>query len=467
MDRPDPPLTLPRNLSRRPEDIAQLAALALGFALLLAPWFGHFDDTDAQLYQVVARKMAARRTWLDPAYLDHLYPRYREHLPFGIWPFAAAIALFGEPAARAVAALFSLATLGGVALAARRLLGAWPAVLATLVLATTDTFFRYGGETRLDPLLVLLANAAAWPILVGPASRRSWFVASGIASLAMLIKGPFGLVPFLAAACARAWADRSLRPMLYGMGGAAAACLPLMGFLLLDDIRWHAGWWDGFFRSQLLSSATGARPDGNKQFWYPLATVAGRFWPGLPFMVLGIGAFRRSRAVASVGVFSAAMLIELCIPGRKVWNHALVAYPGLSILAGAGCLPALEWIRQRGKAVAAAVCAVSLAGIVAAPFIGRLVDGTPCIGSTEFAPALDALGPGEAILVVSQPTSWRTLASLSAERQLEPVPLAKLSAAGEPPAKLAIVETDILSAGTPEGWDELLRARGWVLLQRR
>jgi 4-amino-4-deoxy-L-arabinose transferase-like glycosyltransferase len=455
------------NLLRRPEDVAQVAALALGFALLLAPWFGHFDDTDAQLYQVVARKMAAQRAWLDPAYLDHLYPRFREQLPFGFWPFAAAIALFGEPAARAVAALFSLATLAGVALAARRLIGAWPAVLATFVLATTDTFFRYGGETRLDPLLVLLANAAAWPILVGPASRRSWLVATGIASLAMLVKGPFGLVPFLAAACARAWADRSLRPMLYGMGGAAVACLPLMGFLLLDDIRWHAGWWDGYFRSQLLSSATGARPDGNRQLWYPLATVAGRFWPGLPFMLWGIGVSRRSRAAAVLGIFCAAMLIELCIPGRKVWNHALVAYPGLSLLAGAGSLPALEWIRQRGKSVAAAVCAVSLAGIVAAPRIGRLVDGAPCTGSAEFAPALDALGPGETILVVSQPTSWRTLASLSAERRLEPVPLAMLPAADAASAKLALVEMESLPAGVPEGWRELLRARGWILLQRR
>src|SRR5260370_32689367 len=246
------------------------------------------------------------------------------------------------------------------------------------------------------------------------------------------------------------------------MGGAADACLRLLGFLLFAAIRWHAGGWDGYFRSQLLSSATGARPDGNKQIWYPLATVAGRFWPGLPFMVLGIGASRRSRAAAALGIFCAAMLIELCIPGRKVWNHALVAYPGLSLLAGAGCLLALEWIRQRGRAVAAAICAVSLAGIVAAPRIGRLVDGAPCTGSTEFAGFLDALGPGETVLVVSQPPSWRTLASLSAERRLEPVPLAKLPAAGELPAKLALVETESLPAQAPEGWSELLRARGWV-----
>src|ERR1700674_3993492 len=43
--------------------LAWAAVLVLAAALLVAPWFGHFDDTDAQLYQVVVRKMAQRRSW--------------------------------------------------------------------------------------------------------------------------------------------------------------------------------------------------------------------------------------------------------------------------------------------------------------------------------------------------------------------------------------------------------------------
>ena len=34
------------------------------------------------------------------------------------------------------------------------------------------------------------------------------------------------------------------------------------------------------------------------------------------------------------------MLVELCMPARKVWNHELTAYPGLALLAGAALLPA-------------------------------------------------------------------------------------------------------------------------------
>src|SRR5438309_1094532 len=64
----------------RATSTALAAAVALGAALLVAPWAGHLDDTDAHLYTVVARKLAESRAWLDPAYLDHLYPHFREHL---------------------------------------------------------------------------------------------------------------------------------------------------------------------------------------------------------------------------------------------------------------------------------------------------------------------------------------------------------------------------------------------------
>jgi hypothetical protein len=49
-----------------------------------------------------------------PRCLTHLYPHFREHLPFGFWPFAVAVAAFGERAPPAVVALFSLLTVAGV-----------------------------------------------------------------------------------------------------------------------------------------------------------------------------------------------------------------------------------------------------------------------------------------------------------------------------------------------------------------
>src|SRR5207237_2145539 len=117
---------------------------------------------------------------------------------------------FGERGPPVVAALFSLAILLGVAQVAARLFGDWPAVLATAVLATSESFFRYGGATRLDPPLVLLANAAAVAVLFPRAGRPRWFIAGVLAALAVLVKGPFGLVRLVAAVAARAWQDRPL-----------------------------------------------------------------------------------------------------------------------------------------------------------------------------------------------------------------------------------------------------------------
>ena len=59
-------------------------ALLLASAALVPPWTGHVDDTDAQLYQVVARHMVEDGRWLDLRYWPGVHPVFREHLPFGL-----------------------------------------------------------------------------------------------------------------------------------------------------------------------------------------------------------------------------------------------------------------------------------------------------------------------------------------------------------------------------------------------
>jgi 4-amino-4-deoxy-L-arabinose transferase-like glycosyltransferase len=449
--------------SLRATRVAQLAVLIVGGALLVAPWFGHFDDTDAQLYEVVVRKMAGSRAYLDPRYLDQVYPHFREHLPFGLWPYAVAASAFGEHASRVLAAVFSFLTLVGILEIGKRLLGVWPAIAGTLVLATTDSFFGYGGAVRLDPLLVLLANAAAVPELLRWRSRRSRVAACGLAAGAMLVKPFFGLVPFVAAAASNAACERSWRPLGRGMAGALLAAIPLFFFLVLDRLALHAGWWDGYLRNQIVGSALGTRPDGSPQWWFPLATIAGRFWPGLVLVL--VTAFVRDRRTRQLWFFCALMLLALCLPGRKVWNHSLVAYPGLALLAGSALLPAVGWFDRYRSRIAAALLTASMAALVAVPWIGRAVDGRPCVGAAEFAEQLGHLAAGETILVASSPTSWRMIASLAAERGLEPDPRTELVDDAEGLSRMAIVEEARMR--TTSTWREISRARGWVLLRRK
>src|SRR5258708_187344 len=81
-------------IARRLPPAALTACLAISLALLVAPLHGHIDDTDAQLYQVLARQMAGASTWLEPGLQPGSLQPFREHLPFGFWPSVAVVRLF-------------------------------------------------------------------------------------------------------------------------------------------------------------------------------------------------------------------------------------------------------------------------------------------------------------------------------------------------------------------------------------
>ena len=70
--------------------VAFAATLLTCAALVVAPWRGHVDDTDAQLYLVIERTMARAHEWFDLRGLPGFYPHFREHLPFAFWPGIAA-----------------------------------------------------------------------------------------------------------------------------------------------------------------------------------------------------------------------------------------------------------------------------------------------------------------------------------------------------------------------------------------
>jgi 4-amino-4-deoxy-L-arabinose transferase-like glycosyltransferase len=463
-------------------------ALATGAALLVAPWAGHIDDPDTQLYQVVARHFAQDRTWLDARYLPAVYPHFREHLPFGLWPFVVAIRLFGEGALAPLAALMSLGTLGLVAWIGWRWLGPPCAFVATLVLATTESFFFYGGRLRLDVPLVLLATSASVPFLLGASGLFACSLAAGLAALAVLVKGPFGLIPLVAVILARAWVDRSKRMLWLGAITVVVAVLPAAVFLLVDRYLGTATWWDGYLNKQVMASALGGREDGHFNWWFPLASIAGRFWPGLPFVALGAayaagirlpswltpggpGLHAHANTAAKVLTIEVVLALgALCVPYRKVWNHALVVYPPLALLAGLGGAgialrfasnPTGRRALQTGASiVATAAWAFALFGA------GRLLLRSPCVASAEFAGELGTLPVGEPVLLVSAVPDWRLIANLAAERAVNPVPMTAFPSEADDSIRVAIVSEELRPASSLT-WSPVAQARGWVLMRRR
>ncbi len=426
--------------------------------------------------------MVEDKSWLELRYLQGVYPHFREHLPFGLWPWAVAIRVAGERALAPLAGLFTLLTLLLVGWMGRRLGGWTMASVAILVLGTTESFIIYGGRARLDPLLVLLVVASLAPVLCWPPSARRWLLAALFAALAALVKGPFGLLPFFAAGLSVAWEHRSLRVLAGAAGLALLAAVPVAAFLV-GDRTWGAGtWWKGYLDAQLLASAAGERSDGLEPPWFPFATVATRFWPGLPLLALGLGrAFRWPKSLAEgepptpcvarrLALCALLVLLGLAIPERKVWHHALVAYPVLALLAGAGAAPLLRrWLstERRRRTALVALAALACTGVA----FDALGEGAqvwrPCVLASEFRGDFDGLAPGDVVLVVSEPPHWHMVASLAAERRLEPWMERRLEEGRDHRARLALVEKHLVPVGTlPRPWHAAGEARGWVLLRR-
>lgn len=413
----------------------------------MAPFRGHVDDVDAQLYLVLVRHLARDHAWLDLRYLPGLLPHFREHLPFGFWPGAAALRLFGE---RAVLPAYGLMTWLAVWAAARiaaRLGGAWAGVAAALALGTCESIWQYGGRVLLEPPLLLLTTLSIGAVL---RDEPRWGLAALWAALAVLVKGPFGILPIACVAL-----GLGPRAALRGALACTAAVVPLAVFLWLDR-RQGGDWWGGYFQQQLLASATGERNDGVTLWWFPLLVIAGRFWPGLPFAIAG--GFRRDRWARVLSIACLAIAALLCLPHRKWGNHAYVAFPLFAVLAGLGAARAVEKLPRLVLPAAAA-----LAWILAIAGAGRLVLQPPCIVQNELAAGLSGLQPGTPVLVVSPRVDWLLTGELTAERDLVPWPEPALPEDGAI-SHHALVQDGI---ALPDRWRPIARARGWILAQRQ
>jgi hypothetical protein len=148
-----------------------------------------------------------------------------------------------------------------------------------------------------------------------------------------------------------------------------------------------------------------------------------------------------------------------------VWNHELVAYPGLALLAAAGARPLCGWLERRPARAAAMLAAAAALACAGAPALGRAM-APECVEPAAFARSLDLLRPGDEALVVSSPPQWRMIASLAAERRLEPAPLDALPEADAALPSLALVQEPLWN-GQAHGWREQSRAAGWVLLRKQ
>ncbi|MFO0598548.1 MAG: glycosyltransferase family 39 protein [Myxococcaceae bacterium] len=388
---------------------ARLLVLGLAALCLSIDCARHVDDSDASLYTVVARHLVEDGSWTQLRYLDDVHPVYREHLPFGVWPLAATIRVFGEAALPWTSALWTLLTIALVIELGARWKDLDFGVRAGLLLATTERFIAFGALPRLDPALIFFSLGACVPFVLQRRDLPALVLAVVSASIACLIKGPFGLVLPLGAALAVAVSARDWRWLGVGALVAVLAVLPVALFLWRSDDSWL----DGYLRAQLLASATGARVDGETAWWFPFWAVGALFWPWLPLSVLALWLGRKQPFLAA---WSLAVLVALALAGRKLPHHVLLAFPVLALLA-ASSLEHLPRLLRDGL--------LGLCFLIgpAATWLNPPPRAAVC---TTLADTFRALPAGTRVAVVADPAGrhWRELATLARDYRLRPLLIA-------------------------------------------
>lgn len=264
-----------------------------------------------------------------------------------------------------------------------------------------------GGGWRDAPLRLAVGPAAAVGAALG---------------LAVLAKGPVGLVPpvaaFLlfagwqavldpardgplpariAAGCVAAW--RGVRPLVIA-GTAVAVAAPWYAAV---GVRTNGAWLEGFFLVHNVGrfAAPMEGHSGSTLLYYPLVVLVGTFpWSMAAVLVAG-HAWRSARdGGAAVGTrllvaWAAAWLVPLSLSATKLPGYAWPAYPAIACLVG---LFFADWVRlpaastDRWMRLAWILLAASGAAIgVGLPLVaGRFVPGAEWLGCVGLVPLAGA-----------------------------------------------------------------------------
>ena len=309
----------------RARQLVLLAATLLVFVRL-----GAIDlwPPDEPRYALIAEELRSMEHGASGLVLLHLHGEaYTQKPPLFYWLAAAAGAPLGrvtEFAARLPSALAGIATVAATIAIGTLLLGRGAGTLAGLLLVTTFDWSFRARTVQLDTLLALFETTAIlafWRIETGTGVRQrnlGWLHAS--LGLALLSKGPVGLiVPLLAIAAYLAW-ERRLREL--------RGLLPAWGLALSigPTLLWLASAValapDGFFQEAVVENLFGRAVQGTAHA-QPFLYYIEKFFPDLlPWGLL---------LPVTVWAARGALATDAAPGDRRAWRF-LLAWIGTTVL---------------------------------------------------------------------------------------------------------------------------------------
>jgi 4-amino-4-deoxy-L-arabinose transferase-like glycosyltransferase len=291
----------------------------------------------------VAAEMQASGNWLVPTY-DGL--AYLDKPAFFFKAVALSLWAFGhdEFAARLPSALFALGLLGLVFGFCRREYGALTASLAVAVVSTTPLFFTFARYVIFDMTLALFVCAAIFAGYYAEtkdgAEQRRWYLGMAASiGLAMLVKGPVGVIlPLLVLGLFNAIDGRkdAIKRMLSWQNILVFLAIFLPWFVGVSMQR-HDFPYYGAIKESVLRFTTNEF-HRSEPFWFYLPVILATFlfWSlMLPESLLGLWRRRRllPRADRLLIVWIGVVTVFFSLSQSKLAGYVLTAVIALGILA--------------------------------------------------------------------------------------------------------------------------------------
>jgi 4-amino-4-deoxy-L-arabinose transferase-like glycosyltransferase len=327
------------------------------FLILFVPLRrGDLSGYDDAVYAGQAKAMIHSGDWWNVRFngaLDFEKP------PLFLWMEALSLSLLGfsDFAAKVPAALAGFGTIVLVYFLAKELTDdPWLSRLAMVVLLSTQYFMKYATHAMTDAPFAFFFTLTIFLYVKGLRAPR-YFVLAGLpAACALLTRSVLGMIPIgiilLHLAVTRRYGILFSRRCLWFL--VLALSLPGIWVAIeyrlygVEFLRAHAA----FVLGQVQAEKPGSAWSGLAQLLEYPKLIAQRYWPWLPFMLVGL--YKQSRAALSQRDSAATLLVlwVLCVVACfslaevKYLRYILPVFPAFAILS-ASVLN--DWIPLRRK----------------------------------------------------------------------------------------------------------------------
>jgi 4-amino-4-deoxy-L-arabinose transferase-like glycosyltransferase len=337
-----PPMT-PR--ASRGERVRDLLLIALVCAVFFGWRLGRLPliDPDEPFYALTAREMLDAKDWVVPRIFGH--PQF-EKPAMVYWLMMSSMTAFGrtEAAERLPMALSATALVFAVYAFGRRQFGRRAALASAVVLATGVQFMTTSRLVLTDMIFALFTTLSCFAFWIGSsdgARRRRWWIGAMLCSgLAVITKGPLGLlVPGLAATVAliRGMAPRRIDGVTLAVGLAVFAAVALPWYAVMTQ-RFGPGFLQTFLMHENWERLVRAEHRENDRWYYYLAVLTVGSLPWWPSLAATVTRFRaesrRDPTVAFLWGWILSSVAFFQLAHSKLPTYVLFAFVPLALLAG-------------------------------------------------------------------------------------------------------------------------------------